>query len=58
MKKRVDGVILTGRADEGLLSDLRGRGIPAVQINDRPASDDVPSITADIIRARARRWNT
>ena len=47
MKKRVDGVILAGRADEGLLSDLRGQGIPAVQINDRPVSDDVPSITTD-----------
>lgn len=47
MKKRVDGIILAGRADEGLLSDLRGQGIPAVQINDRPVSDDVPSITTD-----------
>lgn len=47
MKKRVDGVILAGRADEGLLSYLRGQGIPAVQINDRPAADDVPSVTAD-----------
>jgi len=47
MKKRVDGIILAGRADEGLLSDLRGQGIPAVQINDRPVSDDVSSITTD-----------
>lgn len=47
MKKRVDGVILAGRTDEGLLNDLRGQGIPAVQINDRPVSDEVPSVTAD-----------
>lgn len=47
MKKRVDGVILAGRADETLLAYLRGQSIPAVQINDRPAAADVPSVTAD-----------
>lgn len=47
MRKRMDGVVLAGQADQALLARLHTQGMPIVLVNNRIDLTDVPSITSN-----------